>query len=113
MIDSRERFSSHVADYVRYRPDYPDDLLPALLAQPGLDATALAADIGSGTGIFSAQLLRHGLEVYAVEPNAPMRAAAEQRLGGEARFHSVAASAEDTGLAPASVDLVTAALAAG
>ena len=109
--DSRERFSSRVADYVRYRPGYPAALAPALLANSGLDSSAVAADIGSGSGIFTASLLAQGLEVYAVEPNSPMRAAAEAALAENPRFHSIDASAEDTGLESASLDLVTAAQA--
>jgi SAM-dependent methyltransferase len=67
--------------------------------------------VGSGTGIFSRLLLAAGAEVWAVEPNAAMRAAAETTLGGDPRFHSVAASAEDTTLPDGSMDLVVAAQA--
>ena len=111
MNDSTRRFSDRVENYVRYRPGYPAGLVPQLLAQSGLDAAAVAADIGSGTGIFSARLLEQGLDVYAVEPNPPMRAAAEAQLGANPRFHSVGAGAEDTGLEPVSIDLLTAAQA--
>lgn len=111
MSDSRQRFSSRVDAYLRYRPDYPEAVVPALLAQCGLDATAVAADIGSGTGIFSKRLLQSDLEVYAVEPNPPMRAAAERLLGDNNRFHSVDASAENTGLASQTIDLLSAAQA--
>jgi SAM-dependent methyltransferase len=69
------------------------------------------ADVGSGTGILSQQLLASGARVVGVEPNAAMRAAAEQAFAGESRFTSVNGSAEATGLPEASVDLVTAAQA--
>jgi SAM-dependent methyltransferase len=69
---------------------------------------ATVADVGSGTGILTGLLLERGCRVLAVEPNREMRAAAERRLGGDERFTSVAGRAEETGLAPASVDLVTA-----
>lgn len=111
MNDASTRFSSRVEAYVRYRPGYPAELVPELLAKTGLDAGAVVADIGSGTGIFSECLLAQGLAVYAVEPNAPMRAAAEQKLGQHPRFHSVDASAQHSGLDHASMDLVTAAQA--
>jgi SAM-dependent methyltransferase len=111
MSDSRQRFSSRVDAYLRYRPDYPESLVPTLLAQCDLEAMAVAADIGSGTGIFSKRLLQCGLEVYAVEPNPPMRAAAERLLGANTRFHSIDASAENTGLASQSIDLLSAAQA--
>jgi len=76
--DSTERFSSRVADYVRYRPDYPPALLEWLHGPMGVSREALVADIGAGTGISSRQFLASGHPVVAVEPNAAMRAAAEQ-----------------------------------
>jgi len=47
--------------------------------------------------------------VFAVEPNDGMRAAAEARLGGHARFRSVRGTAEVTTLPDASIDLLLAA----
>ena len=109
--DSTTRFSKRVDDYVRYRPGYPAELVPALLEHSGFDSTARVADIGSGTGIFTTRLLQQELEVWAVEPNAPMRAAAEAACGGNPLFHSIDASAEQTGLDSESIDLITAAQA--
>jgi SAM-dependent methyltransferase len=111
MTETTQRFSKRVEDYVRYRPGYPAELVPRLLDTAGLDAGAVVADIGSGTGIFTRLLLQQGLKVYAIEPNTPMRAAAEAALGDERQFVSVDATAEDTGLDEDSVDLVTAAQA--
>jgi SAM-dependent methyltransferase len=99
-------FSAKVADYQASRPDYPDALFEALFTTP-----ALVADVGSGTGLFTRGLLAHGHEVHAVEPSAEMRAAAEAQYAHEARFHSVAGSAEATTLPDVSVDAVTAAQA--
>lgn len=107
--DSRERFSTRVQDYVRYRPGYPVAAIAALTGQ--IPHGAVVADIGAGTGIFTRLLLQAGLTVYAVEPNPNMRAAAEATLRNYPGFTSVAAAAEDTGLADRSVDLVTAAQA--
>jgi SAM-dependent methyltransferase len=107
-VDPTTRFSDRVADYVRYRPAYPDALLIALQREVGLSSTSVVADIGSGTGISSELVLRIGCKVFAVEPNADMRRAAEARLGSEPRFHSVAARAEATTLGDGSVDAVTA-----
>ena len=50
-VDPTTRFSDRVADYVRYRPTYPDALLIALQREVGLSSTSVVADIGSGTGI--------------------------------------------------------------
>lgn len=104
--DSQQRFSSRVENYVRYRPDYPHELLYVLRDHAGLRAGIRVADIGSGTGISSRLLLDAGCEVFAVEPNVPMREAAERLLGGNARFHSVAAPAEATTLPYQSVDMI-------
>ena len=111
MTDNKQRFSKRVEDYIRYRPGYPAELGPRLLEVAGLSAGDVVADIGSGTGIFTRLLLQHDLRVFAVEPNMPMREAAEVELGGERGFKSVPGSAEDTSLADDSVDLVTAAQA--
>ena len=111
MTDPRKRFSERVANYIRFRPGYPEALLPVLLpAAQSRDATSIA-DVGSGTGIFTRLLLQPGVTVYGVEPNANMRRAAEEYLADYENFVSVEGDAENTGLADASVDLVTAAQA--
>lgn len=109
--DPTTRFSDRVEDYVRYRPSYPPEVIGTLAEEAGLASGVPVADVGSGTGIFSALLLERGAVVHAVEPNAGMRRAAEERLGSDPRFHSVAASAEATGLTDGSVHLVVAAQA--
>jgi SAM-dependent methyltransferase len=106
-----ERFSSRVDAYLKYRPGYPQSLLNEIQQQTGLGSTAVIADFGSGTGIFTRQLLQAGYEVYAVEPNREMREAAEVILSAEARFNSIDADAENSSLASASIDLITAAQA--
>ncbi|MDP3295659.1 MAG: methyltransferase domain-containing protein [Nevskia sp.] len=106
-----ERFGDRVDDYRRYRPGYPPALTRWLLAEAGLVPGDTVADIGSGTGLLSRDLLAAGLRVQAVEPNAAMRAAAEAELGAFAGFASVAGTAEASGLAAASVHLLTAAQA--
>lgn len=68
----------------------------------------MVADIGSGTGFLSEIFVRNGNEVFAVEPNAPMRAAAESLLGNSPGFHSIDATAEATGLENCSIDFITA-----
>lgn len=106
-----ERFSDRVEDYVKYRPSYPPAVVECLQAECGLHRGSIVADVGAGTGIFTEFLLRIGGEVFAVEPNEAMRQAAERRLGSHPRFHSVAGTAECTGLDAAAVDLITAAQA--
>ncbi|MCC7633484.1 class I SAM-dependent methyltransferase [Stenotrophomonas rhizophila] len=110
--DSTERFSSRVADYVRYRPDYPPALLHWLHHDIGIPTETLVADIGAGTGISTRLFLASGHPVIAVEPNAAMRNAAEQWLAPDyLRLKLVDGTAEATTLAQDSVGLVAAAQA--
>jgi ubiquinone/menaquinone biosynthesis C-methylase UbiE len=109
MRDPTERFSDRVETYAKYRPGYPDDvvrLLRSLVAPP-----ATVADIGSGTGILTRQLLDNNYHLYAVEPNEPMRREAERTLSGCPSFKSVRGTAEATTLVDRSVDLITCAQA--
>lgn len=102
------RFTARADNYARYRPTYPAAAIDWLFEVAGLSAGSVVADIGSGTGILAALLLERGATVYAVEPNAAMRAAAEARLGEQPGFTSIDATAEATGLPDAGIDLVTA-----
>jgi ubiquinone/menaquinone biosynthesis C-methylase UbiE len=106
-----ERFSDRVFNYVRYRPAYPKPLVETLVNECCLDENSIVADIGSGTGIFSRQLLNENLRVFAVEPNQEMREASENDLSGYKNFSSVDGSAEATTLPDDRYDLVTAAQA--
>lgn len=106
MTDPTTRFSDRADDYARARPSYPDAVFDAIEKLAGLSAPSVIADVGSGTGISAAPLLRRGYAVYGVEPNAAMRAEAERRFAGESRFTSVDGTAEATTLGDGSVDLV-------
>ena len=109
--DPTRRFSTRVENYVKYRPDYPAAVLDILRQHCEFTPDAPVADIGSGTGIFSKNLLRHGNPVSGVEPNAEMRRAAERLLAGFPEFTSVDGTAEATTLPDRSVAFITAAQA--
>ncbi len=104
-----ERFSNRVENYVKYRPSYPTEAIDTLILNCRIDKNSLIADIGSGTGIFTALLINAGLRVFAVEPNNEMRLAAEDRFNGNKLFESISGTAENTGLDARSIDLITAA----
>lgn len=98
-----ERFTERAADYAAARPSYPDAAIDALFE--GVEPSQCAVvDLGAGTGISSRLLAARGAQVIAVEPNAAM--AARGAYAAHLRLH--AATAERTGLAGASADLVTA-----
>ncbi|HEX4858038.1 MAG TPA: class I SAM-dependent methyltransferase [Usitatibacteraceae bacterium] len=102
------RFSDRVADYVKYRPSYPVEILDLLADRCGLTPESVIADIGSGTGILTKMFLDNGNPVVGVEPNADMREAAEAYLSEYARFTSLAGSAEATRLPRQAIDFIVA-----
>ncbi|MGB3200247.1 MAG: class I SAM-dependent methyltransferase [Nodosilinea sp.] len=97
------RFSDRAQDYARYRPRYPEEAIAAILADLGDPQSLVIADIGAGTGISSRLLGEYGPRVIALEPNAAMRDAAEPHP--QVSFQI--GTAEQTGLADRSVDVVT------
>lgn len=110
-LNATERFSDRVANYVRYRPDYPAALLDWLQRELGIAPDWCVADIGAGTGISSKLFLDAGYAVTAIEPNMAMRDAALEWLGGNPRFRAMHGRADATGLAAGSIDLVVSAQA--
>lgn len=110
-MKSAERFSSRVANYVKFRPSYPDEAIAFLAAQFNSPSAVACADFGSGTGIFSGLLARRFAQVFGIEPNQQMRAAAEHNLQHLTNFTSVDGTAAFSGLPATSVDIVTAAQA--
>lgn len=111
MTDSTTRFSNRVENYVKYRPGYPKEILRLFQDEMHLTGSSVVADIGSGTGISARLFLENGNTVYGVEPNADMRAAAEEYLRGFPAFRSVDGTSDATGLEGDSVDIVIAAQA--
>lgn len=106
--DAKQRFSSRVADYLRYRPSYPAALLHLLRGECGLRPGHVIADIGSGTGLLSELFLKNGNRVYGIEPNKEMRQAGEEYLASYDGFSSIEGSAEATSLDDAGVDFISA-----
>ena len=110
-MDSTQRFSARVEAYVKYRPGYPAAMLDFLVDELAMGADARVADIGAGTGILTALLAPRVGQLWAVEPNAEMRSAAERLLAGADNVSCHNGSAEATGLPAGSVDLITVAQA--
>ncbi|MBK6749288.1 MAG: methyltransferase domain-containing protein [Acidobacteria bacterium] len=111
MTDTVERFSNRVENYVKYRPDYPREIVAYLEAYCGLTRESVVADVGCGTGISCRMFLENGNRVFGVEPNAAMRAAAVRQLAEFPWFIAIDGTSEATTLDNASVDLVVAAQA--
>lgn len=107
MKDPKERFTATVEDYDRFRPSYPSALLDWLVSRSGVGAGSTVVDLGCGTGISTRLLAARGLRVVGIDANADMLEKARAHGGPEYRR----GTAEDTGLASASADLVTVAQA--
>ncbi len=104
-----DRFSGFAELYDRYRPRPPEiivDLLTQLAAKP----RPVVVDLGSGSGLSTLIWTRSAAEVVGVEPNADMRAQADERRAadsgaGTVRFVEGLSTA--TGLPDRYADIVT------
>jgi SAM-dependent methyltransferase len=102
-LNPLNRFSSRAEDYAKYRPSYPAQAIDTILAGLAPVSELLVADVGAGTGISSHLIAERGVSVIATEPNKEMREAIQEH--GKIRVCD--ATAENTSLPDASVDLVT------
>lgn len=98
--------------YDRIRPGYPAEAVewlfdvPALAGRPA--SSVSVADVGAGTGKYTAALAAGGYRVQAVDPSADMLAQLSRSLPG---VPVTQGTAEATGLPAGSVDAVTVAQA--
>ena len=106
-----EKFTGKATIYEKYRPEYPKEFIDYLYSELGFSKDSAIADIGSGTGILSKQMLERGSKVICVEPNENMRQMAERALAAYSNFISTGGSAEDTKVQEKSVDFITVAQA--
>lgn len=97
--------------YSQYRPTYPNQFISYIYLNADIRNQSIIADIGSGTGILTKQLLEQGNDVFAVEPNADMRNIAENNLENFKNFYSIEGTAENTTLKSQSIDVITVAQA--
>ncbi len=102
---NEEKFTGKADVYDKYRPSYPPELIEWLYERT---LAASVADIGAGTGKFTACLAKKPWRITAVEPNADML---EKLRANLPNIEIVNAPAEDTRIAAKSIDLVTAATA--
>ncbi len=108
---NEDKFDGKGRIYSKFRPAYPQAYIEYIVAKTLITEQSVIADIGSGTGILTGQLLEKGFRVIAVEPNADMRRVAEENLRKNPLFTSVAATAESTALPDGNIDLITVAQA--
>lgn len=110
-MKNHDKFTGKADFYAKYRPTYPNEYITYLIESNSLTLNSKIADIGSGTGILTRQLLDKGFSVIGVEPNDEMRKVAEESLFSYPQFVSLKGMAEQTNVESYSLDLVTVAQA--
>lgn len=100
------QFAGVADSYDRGRPDYSPAVVGALAAELQLAPGAPVLDLAAGTGKLTKALLAAGLDVVAVEPQAPLREMLIASIGAQRVYEGLA---EAIPLPDASVDAVTAA----
>jgi SAM-dependent methyltransferase len=103
-LDPLSRFGARAESYAAFRPAHPPGAIDAVLEGFGDPSQLVIADVGAGTGISSRLFAARGAGVIAIEPNRRMREQAEPH----ANVSWVDATAQQTGLAESSVDLIVA-----
>ena len=88
------------------RPPYSASAIEKLLRTTGIQPGSKVCDVGAGTANLSLPLLRHGLRVVAIEPNAAMRALGISRTQAFDTVFWLESCGEITGLAENQFDLV-------
>jgi len=95
--------------YDAARPDYPEQMVDAIIGYAQLPKGARALEIGAGTGQATAQFAGRGIAVDAVEPGAAMADVIREKFDGSALQVTVqTADFESAALEPGNYDLVLA-----
>ncbi len=106
VVNFKDHFSDAPAQYAEFRPSYPQNLFAWLALQCAQHETAW--DCATGSGQAAAGLSPHFRQVMATDASAAQIASAS----GTSNVRFAIAPAENSALAPASIDLITVAQAA-
>lgn len=110
-MNNTAKFDGKGDIYAKARPKYAVEVFDYIKNTLQIPERSVFADIGSGTGIFSEQLLDNGYRVFAVEPNTDMRKKAEEKLSLYQDFVSLNGTDSNTAIPNQSVDCITTAQA--
>ena len=75
-------FDEIAAEYDRYRPAYPDELIDQACQVAGIGSGDRVLEVGCGSGQLTRSLVARGLRVTALEPGKSLVALARQNLEG-------------------------------
>jgi ubiquinone/menaquinone biosynthesis C-methylase UbiE len=91
-------FDEIAAEYDRYRPTYPDELVGRACQVAGIGSGDHVLEVGCGSGQLTRSLVARGLHVTALEPGKSLIALARQNLDGAGEVEFVNAQFEDAPL---------------
>ena len=91
-------FDEIAAEYDRYRPAYPDELVDQACQVAGIGSGDHVLEVGCGSGQLTRSLAARGLHVTAIEPGANLIALARQNLPGAEEAEFINAQFEDASL---------------
>src|SRR6202050_4947832 len=91
-------FDEIAAEYDRYRPAYPDELVDRACQVAGIGSGDHVLEVGCGSGQLTRSLVARGLRVTALEPGTSLLALARQNLEGAGEVEFVNAQFEDASL---------------
>jgi SAM-dependent methyltransferase len=85
-------FGTAAANYDKYRPRYPDQLIADVIAiLPG----RRILEVGAGTGIATAAFAARGVAMTCIEPDPAMATVLSTKLAGKVELHVDVATFED------------------
>jgi SAM-dependent methyltransferase len=99
-------YSTKAEKYANYRWDYASGAIAAIFDVVGISGQTTVADLGAGTGILTRHFVGKAKMVFAVEPEAEMRALLEKAFSENPFCQIINSSAENTTLPAHSVDLI-------
>jgi ubiquinone/menaquinone biosynthesis C-methylase UbiE len=88
-------FDEIAAEYDRYRPAYPDELIDQACRVAGIGSGDSVLEVGCGSGQLTRGLVTRGLHVTVLEPGKSLIALAKQNLEGAGEVRFVNAQFED------------------
>ena len=100
------RMFDQMAEYYdRFRPNYPEGIIQALISSAGLSQGSKILEAGAGSGKATGQLAGRGYDITCVEPGPALCRVGQARFSGEP-ISFVAERFEDYKLTPEIFDLV-------
>src|SRR5690349_23385125 len=88
-------FDEVAAEYDRYRPAYPGELVDRACQAAGIGSGDHVLEVGCGSGQLTRSLTARGLHVIALEPGENLITLARRNLAGTAGVEFVTARFED------------------